>query len=182
MPDRPRFFDDFAGVAVISGAQLSGCDGGSQPVPYLGIHGSADNVLPISSGRQLRDKWLGVNGCTAKNAPDPNPGSGSHIKTTYTCSRAPVTWIGHSGGHVPDPSDSNGSKWAPGETWSFFNAAVAGGGGGSSPAPTTTQGGSTPTNPPAGNCAGLYGQCGGNGFNGPKCCSQGTCKVSNECE
>ncbi|KAK4164708.1 family 5 putative carbohydrate esterase [Cladorrhinum sp. PSN259] len=57
-------------------------------------------------------------------------------------------------------------------------------------------GGTTPTNPtnpttsvvnpPAptnggggGNCAALWGQCGGQGFNGPTCCSQGTCKAAN---
>eukprot|EP00833_Pecoramyces_ruminatium_P014913 jgi/Orpsp1_1/1188945/evm.model.d7180000068426.1 len=30
------------------------------------------------------------------------------------------------------------------------------------------------------NCNSLYAQCGGNGFTGPKCCSQGTCKFINE--
>nr|UMZ45335.1 hypothetical protein [Paramyrothecium sp.] len=29
-------------------------------------------------------------------------------------------------------------------------------------------------------CASLYGQCGGSGWAGPKCCSQGTCKASNQ--
>ncbi|KAI9170779.1 putative Carbohydrate Esterase Family 3 [Paramyrothecium foliicola] len=29
-------------------------------------------------------------------------------------------------------------------------------------------------------CASLYGQCGGSGWAGPKCCSQGACKVSNQ--
>jgi len=31
-----------------------------------------------------------------------------------------------------------------------------------------------------GNCAQLWAQCGGQGFNGPKCCSQGTCKAINQ--
>ncbi|ORX48151.1 concanavalin A-like lectin/glucanase [Piromyces finnis] len=31
-----------------------------------------------------------------------------------------------------------------------------------------------------GNCAGLWAQCGGVGFNGPSCCSQGTCKQINQ--
>ncbi|ORX44997.1 hypothetical protein BCR36DRAFT_585873 [Piromyces finnis] len=31
-----------------------------------------------------------------------------------------------------------------------------------------------------GNCAGQWAQCGGIGFNGPSCCSQGTCKQINE--
>ena len=39
-------------------------------------------------------------------------------------------------------------------------------------------GGSTPAPNPS--CAALWAQCGGNGFSGPKCCAQGTCKASNE--
>lgn len=89
-------------------------------MPYLGIHGVVDSVLNIDAGRQLRDQWIGTNGCSQKDAPEPQPGSGSHVKTEYTCSSAPVTWIAHSGDHVPDPQDSDGSKWAPGETWTFF--------------------------------------------------------------
>ncbi|KAL2758907.1 carbohydrate-binding module family 1 protein [Sodiomyces alcalophilus JCM 7366] len=38
-----------------------------------------------------------------------------------------------------------------------------------------------PTNPPpsGGNCSGMWGQCGGQGWNGPTCCSQGTCQQQN---
>ncbi|KAK8054778.1 Alpha-L-arabinofuranosidase axhA-1 [Apiospora rasikravindrae] len=54
-----------------------------------------------------------------------------------------------------------------------------------SPAPgaTTTAGGSNPpsnTGSPGGSCASLYAQCGGNGYSGPSCCSQGKCTVANE--
>ncbi|KAK0667561.1 Alpha/Beta hydrolase protein [Cercophora samala] len=181
--------DVFKAVAVIAGAQLSGCSGGNSPVAYLGMHGAADNVLPISMGRQLRDKWLQTNGCTSKNAPEPSSGQQNHIKTEYSCTRAAVTWIANGGGHVPDPSGSNGVKFAPGETWSFFNAAVGGGGGNpnpnpqpqptTAPAPQPTQ----PTNPgnPGGNCAPRWAQCGGQGWNGPTCCESGsTCRASNQ--
>ncbi|PNH31107.1 hypothetical protein VD0002_g7570 [Verticillium dahliae] len=34
--------------------------------------------------------------------------------------------------------------------------------------------------PPGGSCAGLWGQCGGQGWNGAKCCSQGTCRAQNQ--
>ncbi|KAM0326657.1 hypothetical protein ACHAQA_006526 [Verticillium albo-atrum] len=34
--------------------------------------------------------------------------------------------------------------------------------------------------PPGGNCAPLWGQCGGQGWNGAKCCSQGTCRAQNQ--
>lgn len=47
---------------------------------------------------------------------------------------------------------------------------------------TTTQGTKPPastTNPPSG-CAGAWGQCGGNGWTGPTCCSQGTCRYEND--
>ncbi|KXJ93682.1 hypothetical protein Micbo1qcDRAFT_201646 [Microdochium bolleyi] len=54
-----------------------------------------------------------------------------------------------------------------------------GGGGGGQTTTTTTQPPTTqPTNSPT--CAALYGQCGGASWNGPKCCSSGTCKASNE--
>ena len=72
---------------------------------------------------------------------------------------------------------------------SALAAAATGGGGGSPSQPpasttmrTTTTAPPAATSAPAGNCASLYGQCGGNGFSGPKCCSQGTCKFSNDCK
>ncbi len=43
----------FRAVAVYSGAQLSGCSGGTQPIAYMGIHGISDSVLNISAGRSL---------------------------------------------------------------------------------------------------------------------------------
>ena len=57
----------FRAVAVLSGANLSGCSGGTQPVAYLGIHGIHDSVLNISLGRTLRDTFVRNNGCTAQS-------------------------------------------------------------------------------------------------------------------
>jgi hypothetical protein len=48
----------------------------------------------------------------------------------------------------------------------------------STAASSTTGGGQQPTSNPS--CATLYGQCGGEGWAGAKCCTQGTCKVSNQ--
>jgi poly(3-hydroxybutyrate) depolymerase len=174
----------FKAVAVIAGAQLSGCNGGTTPVPYLGIHGSADNVLPIASGRQLRDKFVGLNGCQNQNPSDPQPGSSQVVRTDYSCRAGyPVTWIGYGGGHIGDP------QFAPQETWRFFTqSGLKGddGSGGTDPPPTTTRpptststGGST--QPTTGPCAARYGQCGGSGWQGAKCCESGTtCKFSND--
>ncbi|KAK7963749.1 hypothetical protein PG988_010723 [Apiospora saccharicola] len=53
------------------------------------------------------------------------------------------------------------------------NGGGGGGGGGNNPGNGGGGGG-------GGSCAAMYGQCGGNGWSGPTCCSAGTCKASNE--
>ncbi|GAB1511022.1 ricin-type beta-trefoil lectin domain protein [Actinophytocola sp. KF-1] len=125
----------FRAVAVYSGAQLSGCSGGTQPIAYMGIHGISDSVLNISSGRSLRDTFVRNNGCTAQNPPEPSPGSRTHIVTAYSGCRAgyPVVWAAFDGGHTPGPIDGGGEgwrTWTSGEVWKFFT-------GDTPPTPTT---------------------------------------------
>ncbi|KAK8065917.1 hypothetical protein PG997_012664 [Apiospora hydei] len=97
----------FRGVAVMSGGQLSGCDGGNDPIAYLGIHGISDGTLNIA----------GAAPC----------GSGVHTKTEYAGCRAgfPVTWIAFDGGHYPGAVDhgpeSGAKSYVPGEIFSFFS-------------------------------------------------------------
>ncbi|WP_020647087.1 RICIN domain-containing protein [Amycolatopsis balhimycina] len=115
----------FRAVAVYSGANLSGCSGGTQPVAYIGMHGIGDNVLPIASGRQLRDQFVRNNGCTPQNPPEPSSGSRTHIVTAYSGCRAgyPVVWAAFDGGHDPGPKDGGGSgwqTWTSGEVWKFI--------------------------------------------------------------
>nr|AAG44994.1 endo-1,4-B-xylanase B [Phanerodontia chrysosporium] len=45
---------------------------------------------------------------------------------------------------------------------------------------STTPSGPSSSPSPVGSCAALYGQCGGQGWTGPTCCSSGTCKFSND--
>jgi hypothetical protein len=74
-------------VAVISGAELSGCSGGTKPVAYYGQHGTSDSVLNISMGRQIRDKFVAANGCK-KPASEPQPNgsnSGKQFPVRTTC-------------------------------------------------------------------------------------------------
>ena len=55
------------------------------------------------------------------------------------------------------------------------------GGGGGGTTTTTTSAPSTPTGGNGGgSCAALYGQCGGQGWNGATCCAQGTCRAANQ--
>ncbi|MEW2475747.1 RICIN domain-containing protein [Micromonospora gifhornensis] len=119
--------DVFRAVAVIAGAQISGCSGGSQPIAYFGLHGISDNVLSIGQGRSLRDTFVRNNGCTAQNPPEPGAGSRTHITTAYSGCRAgyPVQWAAFDNGHMPGPVDgtyaeSGVTTWTKGEIWRFF--------------------------------------------------------------
>lgn len=141
----------FRAVVVYSGAQLSGCSGGSQPIGYFGIHGISDNVLNISSGRQLRDTFLRNNGCAAQNAPEPTQGSARHITTTYSCRAGyPVQWAAFDGGHGPAPVDGcsgcdDGSRtWTKAEAWRFISSFE----GGSPPSSPPASGSSSSSQPP----------------------------------
>jgi hypothetical protein len=78
----------FRAVAVIAGAQISGCSGGTQPIAYFGLHGITDNVLNISQGRSLRDTFVRNNGCTPQSPREPASGSRTHVTTTYAGCRA----------------------------------------------------------------------------------------------
>ncbi|KND42898.1 hydrolase [Streptomyces stelliscabiei] len=118
----------FRAVAVQSGGQLSGCSGGTQPIAYFGVHGLRDNVLGISGGRSMRDRFVRNNGCTPQNPPEPAQGSLSHRVTTYSgCSAGhPVAWAAFDAGHIAAPQDGatgdSGSRtWLPAEVWRFFN-------------------------------------------------------------
>ncbi|MEW2331626.1 RICIN domain-containing protein [Micromonospora chersina] len=117
----------FRAVAVFSGAQISGCSGGTQPVAYFGLHGIGDTVLNISQGRALRDTFVRNNGCTPQSPPEPSAGSRTHITTAYSGCRAgyPVQWAAFDNGHMPGPVDgtyaeSGVTTWTKGEVWRFF--------------------------------------------------------------
>lgn len=63
---------------------------------------------------------------------------------------------------------------------SKLSSSSSGGGGGNSNPTSTTSPGSGSTPPPSSGCSALWGQCGGQGWTGPTCCSAGTCRASNQ--
>ncbi|MGW0200461.1 cellulose binding domain-containing protein, partial [Nonomuraea sp. NPDC003201] len=104
-----------------------------------GIHGIRDNVLNISGGRSLRDRFVRNNGCTAQSPPEPAQGSLTHRVTTYSgCSAGhPVVWAAFDEGHIAAPQDGAGGDsgsrtWVPAEVWKFFTQFQSG------PTPTPT--------------------------------------------
>ncbi|MEA2231850.1 MAG: polyhydroxybutyrate depolymerase [Solirubrobacteraceae bacterium] len=82
-----------AAASVAGGGRPSTC---AQPRAYMGIHGSADRTVPISTGIQSRDRWLADN--RYANAPivavDPSPCA------SYPGTLNRVVWCGHPGGHI----------------------------------------------------------------------------------
>ena len=82
-----------AAASVAGGGRPSTC---AQPRAYMGIHGSADRTVPISTGIQSRDRWLADN--RYANAPivavDPSPCA------SYPGTANRVVWCGHPGGHI----------------------------------------------------------------------------------
>ncbi|WP_318398166.1 cellulose binding domain-containing protein [Plantactinospora sp. KLBMP9567] len=143
--------DVFRAVAIYAGGVISGCNGGTQPIAYLQAHGLSDNVLSISGGRAMRDRFVRNNGCTAASPPEPAQGSGTHTAFHYSgCSAGhPVAWYAFDGGHTPTPQDAgSNAPWLPQETWTFFTQFQ------STPTPgpnTPTPGPTTPT-PSTGAC------------------------------
>ncbi|MFN8077055.1 MAG: carbohydrate binding domain-containing protein [Kineosporiaceae bacterium] len=134
---RPKVF---RAVAVLSGGQLSGCAGGTDPVAYMGVHGVFDSVVNISMGRSIRDTFVRANGCTAASPTEVSRGSGRHSEFEYSGCKAgyPVKWYSFDGDHIPAPADGvggiSGNTWVPAETWEFFSQFAST----SSPTPTTT--------------------------------------------
>jgi poly(3-hydroxybutyrate) depolymerase len=157
----------FRAVAVYSGANLSGCSGGTQPVAYIGTHGIRDSTLPIASGRALRDTFVRNNGCTKQSPPEPAYGSLTHIVTTYSgCSAGhPVVWAAFDGaGHDPGPIDGctcDGWKtWTKDLVWSFFTQFSSGTSTPpSSPSTPPSTPPSSPSTPPPSSSSPIPGGC-----------------------
>jgi poly(3-hydroxybutyrate) depolymerase len=134
----------FRAVAIYEGAQLSGCEGGNDPIAYWQMAGTTDNTCTISMATPLRDKFAKNNGCTipASEPPRPNSISDPHICTDYTgCSSGhPLRWCVHPAGHgnaivdgtadlynscaTPPKTCSDSCKctWVPEDVWTFFTS------------------------------------------------------------
>ena len=137
----------FRGAAIYEGAQLSGCDGGTDPIALWQMVGLEDTVCPISLATPIRDRFVKNNGCTAQSPPQPPKAppylsSGGHVCTNYAgCSSGhPLRWCVHQSGHGNAVVDGTGDlynscatppktcsttcpcTWVPADVWSFFTA------------------------------------------------------------
>jgi hypothetical protein len=126
----------FRGAVIYEGAQLSGCDGGNDPVALWQTVGLEDTTCTMAMATPIRDKFVKNNGCTVQSPPQPPKGppyltSGGHVCTNYAgCSSGhPVRWCVHQSGHTPAPVDGNnglygpgGASWTPQDVWSWMTS------------------------------------------------------------
>jgi hypothetical protein len=137
----------FRAAAIYEGAQLSGCDGGNDPIALWQMVGLADNVCGPTLATPIRDRFAKNNGCTAQNPPQPpmappylNPGG--HVCTDYAgCSSGhPLRWCVHQSGHGNAIVDGTGDlynscatapktcssscpcSWVPEDVWKWMTA------------------------------------------------------------
>jgi dienelactone hydrolase len=157
----------FRGVVLYAGEVLSGCEGGTQPIAYFGIHGLRDTTLSIAGGRAMRDRFVGNNGCTPQNPPEPAQGSLTHLATYCNGCRAgyPAVWGAFDGPHAPNAVDGSADPYAPGAgswtqqaVWRFITQLgpnPPSSSPPSSPPPTSA----SPSSPaPSGACQASYGK------------------------
>jgi poly(3-hydroxybutyrate) depolymerase len=137
----------FRGAAIYEGAQLSGCDGGNDPIALWQMVGLTDTTCPMNLATPIRDRFVKNNGCTPQDAPQPPEpppylSQGGHICTDYAgCSAGhPLRWCVHQSGHGNAIVDGTGDlynscatppkscsadcpcTWVPEDVWKFFSS------------------------------------------------------------
>ena len=137
----------FRAAAIYEGAQLSGCDGGNDPIALWQMVGLMDKTCDMKLATPIRDRFVKNNGCTVQNPPQPPEpppylSNGGHICTDYAgCSAGhPLRWCVHQSGHgnaivdgtadlyntcASPPKSCSSScpcSWVPDDVWKFFSS------------------------------------------------------------
>ncbi|HLK89693.1 MAG TPA: glycosyl hydrolase [Polyangia bacterium] len=137
----------FHAAIIYEGGQLSGCDGGNDPIALWQTEGLTDTTVSMSLATPIRDRFVKNDGCTAQNPPQPPQpppylSPGGHVCTNYSgCSNGhPVRWCVHQSGHTPGPIDGTSDlynscatppkscsatcpcTWTPDDAWSWLTS------------------------------------------------------------
>ncbi len=139
----------FRAAVIYEGGQLSGCDGGKDPIALWQAEGLTDTTVSMSLATPIRDRFVKNNQCTPQNPPQPPQpppylATGGHICTDYAgCSPGhPVRWCVHQSGHGPGPVDGSSDlynscatppktcssscpcTWTPDDVWTWLTTAL----------------------------------------------------------
>lgn len=92
-----------------------------RPLAYMGVHGTADGICPLKSGRASKERFVKNNGCTAASTV-PEATSSTHVVYDHECpTNYPVKWATRNGGHTDQPKDPGQStSWDIDMTWKFI--------------------------------------------------------------
>ena len=99
-----------AAVAPVSGGTLRFDCKPARPVPILIQNGSEDELIPVASARETRDRWKTLNGCTGDATPD-----GPACQRWTEC---------RGGATVEYCEEAYGHRWQPQATdrvWTFLS-------------------------------------------------------------
>ena len=132
------------GIAIESGAQMSGSCTPTVPIGFYASHGTSDSVLIYSGGVTLAQNFAAANGCTW--ATPTAVTSGAHVCTNESgCSSGhPVEFCSFNGNHTAYPdSGSSSTSWGPPEVWNFLSQFGSGTGGSGTGGITGTGGSGT---------------------------------------
>ncbi|KAM7211014.1 family 5 putative carbohydrate esterase [Rhypophila decipiens] len=180
------------GGQIFDNAYCGGPDSGSSistTTPFINSSALSQvkAVILMGSPRYVAGLPYNVGTCTAQGFAARNrgytcPSDGSRIQN-YCDSADPYCCTGNDANHHQQYGNKYGSQ-----ALAFVKSKLSSGGGGGTQPPTNppiTTTTPSPSQPTGGNgggvvCSGLWGQCGGQGWSGPTCCSQGTCRASNQ--
>jgi poly(3-hydroxybutyrate) depolymerase len=137
----------FRAAVIYEGGQISGCDGGNDPIALWQVEGLTDTRVNMALATPVRDRFVKNNGCTPQTPPQPPQpppylSTGGHICTDYAgCSSGhPVRWCVSQSGHGPGPVDGNSDlynscatppktcsatcpcTWTPDDVWSWLTS------------------------------------------------------------
>ncbi|KAI6372397.1 hypothetical protein MCOR25_003720 [Pyricularia grisea] len=112
----------FKAVAIIDAGQVSGCEGGNDPLNFLQFHGTEDTIFPMSQATQLKDRFIKNNGCQSKDVTLAGNSTQS-AETDFTCTKKKLSFVSFVGGHVGAPLGQQ-SSLAPDTTWNFFTSST----------------------------------------------------------
>lgn len=110
------------GIAIYSGAQLSGNCTPSKPVAFYGSHGTHDSVLNYDGGVGLAQNFAKANGCNWMTPTKVTGGAHMCTDLMGCMSGYPLEFCSFNGDHTPDPDNGqSGNSWQYEVVWKFLS-------------------------------------------------------------